>query len=82
MDYFKSKPGNIPKITVMVDHGYNLKHLTTELEHIYPQIMTKIRFKVAPKPSKAEKAAQGKSGFVVITHALDCGKVECLGAEM
>jgi hypothetical protein len=66
MDYFKSKPLNIPKITVMMDHGYNLKHLTQELEAIYPQIMTKIRFQVAPKPSKEEKAAQGKSGFVVI----------------
>jgi transposase len=63
MDYFRSKPVNIPKITVMVDHGYNPKHLTTELEHIYPQIMTKIKFQVA---SKEEKAAQGKSGFVVI----------------
>jgi Transposase DDE domain len=66
IDYFKSKPVNIPKITVMMDHGYNPKHLTKELEHIYPQIMTKIRFQVAPKLSKAEKAAQGKSGFVVI----------------
>jgi transposase len=66
MDYFKSKPVNIPKITVMVDHGYNPEHLTTELEEIYPQIMTKIRFQVAPKPSKEEKAMQGKSGFVVI----------------
>jgi Transposase DDE domain len=66
MDYFKSKPVNIPKITVMMDHGYNPKHLTQELEEIYPQIMTKIRFQVAPKPSKDEKAAQGKSGFVVI----------------
>jgi len=66
IDYFKVKPVNIPKITVMVDHGYDPKHLTTELEKIYPQIMTKIRFKVAPKPSKAKKAVEGKSGFVVI----------------
>jgi hypothetical protein len=28
--------------------------------------MTKIRFKLAPKPTKAEKAAQGKTGFVVV----------------
>ena len=50
----------------MVDHGYNPEHLTRELENIYPQIMTKIKFKLAPKPSKAEKDASGKSGFVVI----------------
>ena len=66
IDYFKSKPVNIPKITVMVDHGYNPEYLTKELEKIYPQIMTKIRFKVAPKMSKHEKKAQGISGFVVI----------------
>ena len=66
MDYFKSKPVNIPKITVMVDHGYNPAYLTQELEEIYPQIMTKIKFEVAPKPSKEEKESQGKSGFVVI----------------
>jgi len=66
IDYFKSKPVNIPKITVMVDHGYNPEYLTTELERIYPQIMTKIRFKLAPKISKQEKKAQGISGFVVI----------------
>jgi transposase len=50
----------------MVDHGYNPEYLTTELEKIYPQIMTKIRFKVAPKLSKQEKKEQGISGFVVI----------------
>jgi len=66
IDYFKAKPVNIPKITVMVDHGYNPEYLTKELEKIYSQIMTKIRFKVAPKMSKQEKKSQGISGFVVI----------------
>ena len=28
IDYFKSKPVNIPKITVMVGHGYNPEYLT------------------------------------------------------
>ena len=28
--------------------------------------MTKIRFELAPKPTKAEKADQGKTGFVVV----------------
>ena len=45
-------------------HGYHLDYLTQELERIYPQIMTKIRFERSTKPSKQEKAAQGKSGFV------------------
>jgi transposase len=66
IDYFKSKPVNIPKITVMVDHGYHPDKLIPALEEIYPQIMTKIRFKVAPKMSSQEKKALGISGFVVI----------------
>jgi Transposase DDE domain len=66
INYFKAKPVNIPKITLLVDHGYHPETLTQALEAIYPQIMTKIRFERSPKPSKAEKAAQGKSGFVPV----------------
>ena len=63
-DYFQSKPVNIPKITILLDHGYHPEHLTQELEKVYPQIMRKIKFERSTKPSKQEKAAQGKSGFV------------------
>jgi hypothetical protein len=31
---------------------------------VYPQVMKKIKFELSTKPSKQEKAAQGKSGFV------------------
>lgn len=44
IDYFKSKPVNIPKITILLDHGYHPASLIEELEKVYPQIMTKIRF--------------------------------------
>jgi ethanolamine ammonia-lyase small subunit len=44
IDYFKSKPVNIPKITILLDHGYHPEHLTEDLKKIYPQIMTKIKF--------------------------------------
>ncbi len=64
IDYFKSKPVNIPKITILLDHGYHPEYLTQKLEQIYPQIMTKIRFELSIKPSKQQKTAQGKSGFV------------------
>ncbi len=64
IDYFKAKPVTIPKITILLDHGYHLDYLTQELERIYPQVMTKIKFELSTKPSKQEKAAQGKSGFV------------------
>ena len=64
IDYFNSLPVNIPKITILLDHGYHPEYLTQKLEQIYPQIMTKIRFELSTKPSKQQKAAQGKSGFV------------------
>ncbi|PZD74020.1 hypothetical protein C1752_01581 [Acaryochloris thomasi RCC1774] len=65
IDYFKSKPVNIPKITILLDHGYHIDHLTAALDKIYPQIMTKIKFELSTKPSKQEKVAQGKYGFVL-----------------
>ena len=66
IQYFKSKPVNIPKITILLDNGYHLDKLIEALKKVYPQIMTKVRFELAPKPSKAEKAAKGKTGFVPI----------------
>lgn len=64
IDYLQSKPMNIPKITIVLDHGYHLEHLIKELELVYPQLMRKIKFERSTKPSTQEKAAQGKSGFV------------------
>nr|WP_229415197.1 transposase [Moorena bouillonii] len=66
IDYFKSKPVNIPKITILLDHGYHPEKLTQELEKIYPQIMSKIRFQLSAKPSKAQKKKEGKTGFVPV----------------
>ena len=66
IDYFKTKPLNIPKITILLAHGYHPEKLTRELEKIYPQIMEKIRFELSPKLSRIEKQQQGKSGFVPI----------------
>ncbi|MGV0024875.1 IS5 family transposase [Phormidesmis priestleyi] len=64
IDYFKSKPMNIPKITILLDHGYHAASLIEALEKVYPQVMRKIRFERSTKPSKQQKAEQGKSGFV------------------
>lgn len=66
IDYFQSKPVNIPKITILLDHGYHPQHLIQELEKVYPQIMTKIRFEFSTKLSESEKKVQGKSGFVPV----------------
>ncbi len=66
LDYFRAKPVTIPKITILLDNGYHPETITAALQELYAQIMTKIRLKLAPKPTKAEKAAQGKTGFVVV----------------
>lgn len=64
IDYFQSKPVNIPKITILLDRGYHPEYLRQELEKMYPQIMKKIKFELSTKPSKQQKAVTGKSGFV------------------
>ena len=66
IDYFKSKPVNIPKITILLDNGYHPEKLTTELQKVYPSIMSKIRLELSPKPSKSQKKAEGKSGFIPV----------------
>jgi len=66
LDYFRAKPVNIPKITILLDSGYHADKLTEALQQVYLQIMTKIRFELAPKPTKVEKAAPGKTGFVPV----------------
>ena len=64
LDYFRSKPVALPKTTILLDHGYHIDALIAALERVYPELMTKIRFELATKPSKQAKAAQGKAGFV------------------
>ena len=66
IDYFKAKPVNIPKITILIDHGYHPNLIIGALQVVYPQIMAKVRFERSPKPSKAEKKTLGKSGFVPV----------------
>ena len=66
IDYFKSKPVELPKTTILLDNGYHPEKLTKALEEIYPEIMTKVQFELSAKPSKAEKAAKGQSGFMPV----------------
>jgi hypothetical protein len=66
INYFKERPDDLPKLTILLDHGYHPTVLSVALEQIYPQMMSKIPFEVAPKPTKAQKQQQGQTGFVVI----------------
>ncbi|NJK29232.1 MAG: transposase [Acaryochloris sp. RU_4_1] len=53
-------------MTILVDHGYHPDSITQALQEIYLEIMTKVQFEQSAQPSKAEKEAQGKSGFVPV----------------
>ncbi len=55
IDYFKFKPVNVPKITILLARGYHPEHLTVELKKVYPQILTKIKFELSEKPSTEQK---------------------------
>jgi hypothetical protein len=66
IDYFKDQPDDLPKMTILLDNGYHPAVLTSALEQIYPQIMTRIQFELATLPTKTQKQAQAKTGFVVI----------------
>ena len=64
--YFRAKPVNLPKSTILLDNGYHPVTLTAALQALDPHILTTIRFELAPKPSTAAQAAQAKTGFVVV----------------
>lgn len=66
IDYFKSKPSEFPKTTILLDNGYHPDTIEKALVKVYPEIMSKIQFELSPKPSKAEKAEKGLSGFVPV----------------
>ena len=66
IDYFKLKPSELPKTTILLDNGYHPQKIQEELEKIYPEIMTKIQFKLSAKLSKAKKEKEGKIGFVPV----------------
>ena len=59
IDYFKLKPSELPKTTILLDNGYHPDKIEKELVKVYPEIMTKIQFELSPKLSKTEKAEKG-----------------------
>ena len=46
--------------------GHVVDSLKQVLQQVYSQMMRKIKFELSPKPSKAETAAVGKTGFVPV----------------
>lgn len=52
---------NIPKITILLDHGYHPEHLTHEQELVYPQVMRKIKFELSTKPVNSGESSDRES---------------------
>jgi transposase len=59
-------PSIFQKLRFCKGHGYHPDTIRKALQALYPQIMVKIRFQLAPQLALAEKAAKGKSGFVPV----------------
>ena len=66
IDYFKFKPMNIPKITILLDNGYHPDKVSVALSEVYPDILKKVKFELSPKPLKEQKEKEGKKGFVPV----------------
>ena len=66
MNYFQARPADMPKLTILKDNGYHPQKITAALEKIYPEIMSKLRFEISPKPSKEKRETEGISGFLAV----------------
>jgi hypothetical protein len=62
--YFRKKPVNLKKITILLDNGYHKERLETELLKVYPKILTKIRIQITPKPGKKKEKKENKERSV------------------
>ena len=52
IDYFKSKPVNIPKITLLLDQRYHPQVIMAALEAVYPEIKRKSELRSRQSPRK------------------------------
>lgn len=60
IDYFRLKPMNVHKITILVDSGYHPDLIMRKLKKVYPQMGKKIRIEKSPKITPSQKKPKGK----------------------
>ena len=63
IDYFQSKPVQLPSTTIMLDNGYHPSKLESELKKVYPEIRRKIQFELSRKLSQLEKEKKAGQGL-------------------
>ena len=68
ISFFKSLPEKSEDyhLTILFDSGYNKSLIEKRMQEIYPEILSKIEVKIAPKISDTEKKEKGLKGFVVV----------------
>jgi hypothetical protein len=59
----KKATNGIKRHLTIDTHGYHPEYLGSELEKIYPQIMTKIKFELSKLAFKTRKGCPGKIGI-------------------
>ncbi len=70
LDYFRAKPMNIPKITILLDHGYHPHGLVETLEQEYPQMMNKIQVRARAEALEGRKGRGRQNRLGPHCHAL------------
>ncbi len=63
IDCFNCKPVNIPKVTILVEHGYHLSSIIPALQAIYSGMMSKIVLSSQPSPRRGKKQLRANQGL-------------------
>lgn len=66
LKYFAQRTVDMPKLTVLMDSGYHVEHITTLLKNECPSILGHIDLKISPKVSREKKELKGEKGFIPI----------------
>jgi hypothetical protein len=82
LDYFQAKPVNIPKITILLDHGYHPDYLISALQQVYPQIMTKIRFQLSTQANESGNSRARENWICCRCDSVGGGALECLDGAL
>jgi len=65
-DYFKHRPVELGRLTILLDNGYHPECIKISLQQDAPELLAHLDFKVTPKPTKTEKTQKGISGFMPV----------------
>ncbi len=82
LDYFRAKPVNIPKITILLDHGYHPDQLTLALQAHESAGDDQDPISTCSQTHKSRKSGTRKNGICPSGNAMGYRTVECLDGTM